>query len=180
MNIIEDILSKITPEELDQSLMDRINRIKSLTLEYQLGTFVGENIINRYLPTLSTHPIHSNNCIQVSDEDFDEHERLEKKWMDRVCWGNFPDMNEENKEHALWDELSKYNKYLDKKYLPEVLLCTFDPIYVENIDGFKQGIADALWNSDICVYSTNLEDIKIYYDEDFYLTYIELKRYDED
>lgn len=180
MKAINEKLSYITPEEIEEQRMGRLNRIKSLTLEYQLGYFVGDYIVDHYLPTLSTDPIRSKNCIEVSDEDFMENERLSTTWSNRYEWGKFPDIKQENNVNSLWEAYRAHSEKLSKKYLPEVLKCTFNPINVENLDEFKKGIADALWDSDICAYSTDLNDIKIYHDDEYYLTYIELKRYDED
>jgi hypothetical protein len=51
--VFDDIFKRLTPEEMEKIKQERISYVKSLTSEFQLGLYVGEHIVNRFLPTLS-------------------------------------------------------------------------------------------------------------------------------
>jgi len=68
---ISEMLSNITPEMKEKWKQERVESKKKLTLEYQLGYYVGLEIVHRYLPTLSTDMLQSRTVIEVSEEDWD-------------------------------------------------------------------------------------------------------------
>jgi hypothetical protein len=63
----KSLFDDITPEWLEEQKIERIERKKELTAEYQLGYYVGREIINRFLPTLSTDMLLSRVVIQVTE-----------------------------------------------------------------------------------------------------------------
>jgi len=127
--------------------------MKKYSLESQLGFYVGEYIYQHFLPTLSTDKLKSRKVVQVSEEDAVENARLETVWA--AC------MKSNDSETEEWKAYYNHNKMLELKYLPHVLKCHIPQIYVENIEEFKKGLIDSLWNSDLCVYSLKPENIKI-------------------
>lgn len=161
--IFEDILNSITPEMEEKWKQERIEEKKSLTLEFQLGYFVGELISINQLPTLSTDHLQSRYVIEVSDEDTKENKRLEDEWF----------FSNEDEKDGKWDLYHQHNKMLEKKYLPNPYSCHFTTLNVENIEEFKKGLINSLWNCDMCSYSLKPEDIKIYDDDDVRFTIIE-------
>ena len=71
--------------ELDEGLKQkRIDRIKSMSLEYQLGFYVGEEIARNWLPTLAVDSIHSSKVISVTLEEHQKHLELQEKWYQLV------------------------------------------------------------------------------------------------
>lgn len=129
-----------------------------LTLDYQLGFYVGEYIYDRILPTLSTDELKTRKVINVSEEDTIENKRLHKEWIEKVVYGG----NKINvSENIFWKAYFEHNNMLEKKYLPHTLECHVPTLYFDNIDEFKNGLIESLWNSDLCAYSLKPENIKI-------------------
>jgi hypothetical protein len=169
---IQKFFNELTPSKLEEMKRERIKKNKSQTLERQLGFYVGQDIVNSYLPTISTDAIHSRRCIEVSEEDTIENQRLSDVWYSTTKYGgNFDGENDGDKEK--WEAYRSHSKMLELKYLPHTLTCHLMPLHVENIDEFKKGLIDSLWNCDMCSYSIKPENIKIYDDDDAYFTIIE-------
>jgi hypothetical protein len=166
--IFNDLLESITPEMEKNWKQQRIERKNNLTSEYQLGYYVGEYIVIRFLPTLSTDMIQSRRVITVSDEDSEENKRLDSEWF------NSNRANEEGSKDK-WDLFYQHNKMLEKKYLPNPLICHLGTLNILNMDEFKKGLSYSLWDCDICSYNIEPENIKIYDDEDVRFTIVELK-----
>ena len=72
-------------------------------LSTQLGYYIGEYIVHRFLPTLSCDTLHSRNLIMVTGEEEDEHERLKKEWFSKTHAGGSKADYEESKEE--WKQL---------------------------------------------------------------------------
>jgi hypothetical protein len=170
--IFSDLISSITEEDRQRWRNKRLEIKKELTATYQLGYYVGAEIYNRYLPTLSSDMLHSRIVIQISEEDSEENKRLEEEWSATTQYGNAPD-TEKNKEH--WALYHAHNKMLDGKYLPNPLVCHLAVLNVEDWEEFKSGLIHYLWDCDLCSYSLKPEDIEIYDDEDVYSTLIKFK-----
>lgn len=123
------------------------------TRDYYLGILVGKYIISNDLPTLSTDMLKTHRVIQVPEEETKEHERLYSEW---VCGEKDEDgVNEHWKPHL------EYMYYLGEKYLPKELVSRvpkFGLEFVESMDELKEGIRDALWNSDVCWYNIDSND----------------------
>jgi hypothetical protein len=116
-----------------------------LDLNYQLGTLAGSIIYEKYLPTLSTDMMQSNVVIQVTDEAYlSEHNRF-NHLFDSVL-GN---EDEFKKIHKEWLE---FYKPMSRKYLPETIKCKIEKIKPTNIEQFKKGLNDYLWNTDLSHY----------------------------
>ncbi len=166
--IFNDLLESITPEMEKNWKQQRIERKNNLTSEYQLGYYVGEYIVSRFLPTLSTDMIKSRRVITVSEEDTEENKRLDSEWV------NTKRPNEEGSKDK-WDLFYQHNKMLEKKYLPNPLICHLGTLNILNMDEFKKGLSYSLWDCDICSYNIEPENIKIYDDEEVRFTIVELK-----
>ena len=132
------------------------------TLQYYVGKLVGEIIVSDHLPTLSTDMIKSMRVIEVSEEDTKEHDRLSDLWRDSE-----KDSDDRN-EH--WDVHLKNMYMLSEKYLPHVLkmrIPKFGIHLITDMEEFKTGISDVLWNSDLCSYHIEHDKIEIKETEGF-------------
>jgi hypothetical protein len=141
-------------------------------LNKQLGYYVGEYIVDHYLPTLNTDLLKTRNIINVSDEEFKEYEKLEDNWKRKLkIYDGDGDSNKE------FEESKKYRNILANKYLPKILKCNVPKVAPTDIEQFKKGIVSALWNSDLSWYSCKTEniEIKIYNDDYVWCSEIRLK-----
>ena len=145
-----------------EELMDkRIGDIKSTkserppkSLDYQLGFIIGDQIVDRYLITLSNER-GTRNVIEISSEEQAEYERLHDAWS---CNYNSDIITSAEKE---WKAYRDYAHFLQKKYLPAKLECHVSRIEsVNDIEELKKGIRNSLWNSDVCCYDTTVIDIE--------------------
>lgn len=129
------------------------------SLSNQLGYYVGEYIVHRYLPTLSCDMGQTRTIIEVSIDDESEHNRLEDNWHKKV-WANNRDTNAAKEE---WEEYQAFRKVLIEKYLPEKLECPLPVLLLDEMDIqlFKEGLGVSLWDCDMSYYSCNPEDIEI-------------------
>lgn len=146
-----------------------------LSSDFQLGYNTGDYIIKNYLPTLSTDMIKSNRIINVSEEDILENKRLDNEWYKTTKHGGNWDGINENGDIEKWNLLYQHNKMLEKKYLPNPLICDVGILNIQNINEFKRGLNISLWDCDICSYSIKPENIKIYNNKNSNSTIIELK-----
>ena len=122
--------------------MRRVPNIKDLN--YQLGQYVGEHITRKYLPTLSTDALKTYNEIQVSEEDAERH-----RIVDEALWKTDPRSTNRQEKFEVYKAL---NNELAKKYLPEKLDCLVPKIYPTDMDTFKEGLKDQLWDTDLSHY----------------------------
>jgi len=172
--LVEDVKSSMkrifdeisTPEYKQKQIKEHQKYLDEVSMDFQLGYFVGENIVNNYLPTLSTDMIHSRKVIQVNEEDTIEIERLNKE-----SWIN----NDELIDKEKWKLYLNYKKMLEKKYLPQTLECVFSLIRIDDIKKFKEGLKSSLWNCDMCSYNVEEENIEIYNDLEIGYTHIKFK-----
>jgi hypothetical protein len=171
--IFEDFLKSITPEMEEKWKQERIEKRKNLTVNYQLGYYVGLNIVNHYLPTLSTDPLQTHKVIEVSEEDTLENERLNSEWYITTRHGGEWNGEDENGDKEKWESYHQHNKMLEKKYLPNPLKCIMGLMNIQNMDEFKKGLRLALWDCDMCSYNIEPENIKICDDEEVRYTIIE-------
>ena len=159
-------LRKIYDDMEDRILKAKNNKPKrkKQSLNYQLGCFVGDEIVSRYLFTLSTDPLQSLHVIEVSKEDAFENNRLNKEWFDA------PENSKERNEK--WELYRKHNHYLEGKYLPSKIECHFRKLDVTNMEEFRKGISHALWDCDMCNYGVT--NFTISEEDDMYFTKITL------
>jgi hypothetical protein len=174
---LQRLINETTDEDRQRWKDERVERKKNTTLTYQLGHYVGAEIFNCYLPTLSSDMLHSRKVIEISEEDSKENKRLESEWYSTTKYGSNRDL-EKCKEN--WDLYYAHNKMLEKKYLPDPLECHLDILNVEDWEEFKKGLIDYLWNCDMCSYSLKPEDIEITETEDVYFTIIKFKLCQQD
>ena len=141
------------------------------TLEYKMGVMVGQHILSNFLPSLNIEGAKYNNGVDVSKEDSDKLDILTRKWF------NIKDKNSDEYKSAWKDRLDFYHELL-VKYLPHKLRCTIpiDLTEIENIIDVKNGIKDCLWDSDICSYDIELDNIIIEPSEHQYCWYKSIVR----
>lgn len=113
-------------------------------LNYQLGIYVGEYITRRYLPTLSTDMLKTHTEIQVSQEDAEKHEQISNALKD--AW------DKKQPSEEAFSVYKSFNNELARKYLSEKLQCLVPKIYPTDMDKFKQGLKDQLWDTDLSHY----------------------------
>lgn len=116
------------------------------TLNYQLGEFVGEYIVNTELPIVNTYDFKiyegtSNVVGELDDEDKQKYTELDNK-----CFVNGKIDSDRHAEYV------RFLHSLDKKYLPKTKTVYWYPILITNETAFIDGINSALWNSDISSY----------------------------
>ncbi len=122
--------------------------MKKVSLNYQLGTYVGEYIIACHLPTLSTDMLLTRTIIEVSPEETAEWIELEKP---QQIYISSKDPDREAKEEARtrrFYENRKWYHVLEEKYLPETLKIMVPKVMPTNMEQFAKGIKDALWDCD--------------------------------
>jgi hypothetical protein len=156
-----------TPEYKQKQIKKNEEYLNKLTLDRQLGYYVGEHIVSRYLPTLSTDLLQSRRVIQVNDEDTAENKRLDKEWFNS-CTHKSGDSGDNEK----WNLYLQHNKMLEKKYLPNPLECHLGLIKFNDENEFKEGLKLSLWDCDMCSYDIEKENIKIEYDMEMGFTVI--------
>ena len=113
-------------------------------LNYQLGMYVGEHITFKYLPTLSTDALKTYTEIQVSEEDAERH-----RIVDEALWKTDPRSTNRQEKFEIYKAL---NNELAKKYLSEKLDCLVPKVYPTDMDIFKEGLKDQLWDTDLSHY----------------------------
>ena len=116
-------------------------------LNYQLGMYVGEHITFKYLPTLSTDSLKTHTEIQVSREDYERHKIVEEAL--HSTWKINRGSENSRKEFKVYKAL---NNELARKYLSEKLDCLVPKVYPTDMDKFKQGLMDQLWDTDLSHY----------------------------
>jgi hypothetical protein len=117
---------------------------------YYIGQLVGEIILIKYLPTLETDMIHTNKRVRITDvAELSENLRL-NKLMDDILETRDKDYEKKYGEfHTNW---LAHTNMLAKKYLPEKLECRVTQFEVTDVDSFKQGLDDYLWDCDVSWY----------------------------
>jgi hypothetical protein len=117
---------------------------------YYIGQLVGQIIHIKYLPTLETDMIHTNNRVRITDEtELSENLRLNKLMDDILETRGITYMQEYGIAHANW---LAHTNILAKKYLPEKLECRVTQFEVTDVDSFKEGLDDYLWDCDVSWY----------------------------
>lgn len=175
-DFLDDILKNINSEEYQEKAKKRLEDYKKkLTPSYQLGYYVGEDIVLMDLPTLSTDMLLSRKVIKVSDEDTEVNKQLDEEWR-KSYRGAEKDPSLKDLSDEKWGLLRENRRYLDMKYLPETLKCIKRTLNLSvlNLEEFKQGLQISLYDCDMCSYSLKDEDIT--FSEDDYFTIITLIR----
>ena len=97
----------------------------------------------------------SKHVINVSDDELEEAERLNKSAMDSIGFRKEEISNQNVPASLIDSEFLKWLRYVNslaEVYLPEKLTCRFERIEVKNIKKFKEGLTDYLWNTDLSWY----------------------------
>jgi hypothetical protein len=149
-----------------------------LSLAFQLGFNVGEQIVDIHLPTLSCDMLQTRKVISVSSEEELECKRLNDVWFAKRMEFRGNDNEASKATEKEWKEVRAYHEMLEEKYIPETIECRFNVLNVteENMDEFKKGISVSLWDCDCSHYSTKEENIDVKVDDDAWFTVITLKR----
>lgn len=174
-SIMRDIFDRLTPERIEDIRKNRESQIKKLTAEFQFGYFVGEYIVNKYLPSLSIDTPKTNNLISVTPEEQIKFKEIESAWWEATNAKRDPKTGGYENSEKEWNELMAFRREMEVKYLPHELKCFFSPLNITNEKEFKQGLIFSLWDCDICHYSIEPEEITIEHDSDFFFTHIIFK-----
>lgn len=168
----------LTPEEINEIRTKRLEARAKLSLAFQLGYYVGEKIVDQFLPTLSVDMIESRKVISVSSEEQRECRRLNDIWFNKISSLKGTDKENQDATKEEWLASRTYHEMLEEKYLPKTLERHFTLLNVSenDMEAFKKGIGSSLWDSDLSHYSTKEEDISVVPDDDGFLTVITLKR----
>lgn len=167
---------KFTKEQKEAFKNRRLKERSSLSLAYQLGIYVGEQIVYKYLPTISVDLAQTKTNISVTCAEGDKYRNLNDAWFN-FSMKNRTDENDRNGE--AWINMQDYYETLLDKYLPDTVECLFHLLNIteEHMLDFKKGIGHCLWDSDCSHYSTNLENIDVKADTDGFFTVITLTRH---
>lgn len=124
-------------------------------LSYQLGYYVGEYIVYRYLPTISCEDM-GLRPIQVTDEEKKEYDKLSDVWFHKRY------SDKKTKGEIEWQDYQKYRRKLIEKYIPEKLDCHLPLLDIDNLEmeSFKDGVGTALWQSDMSYYKCEASNIE--------------------
>jgi len=131
------------------------------SLSTQLGYYIGEYIVGRFLPTLSCDMIQSFHVLKITDEEQTEYDRLDELWYNKRFIKPINEGDEHSKEE--WENLKSFRKKLKEKYLPEILECYLPILEKDNIDIdlFKKAVGVALWDCDFSYYRCEPDNIEI-------------------
>lgn len=167
-------LPKFTKEQKEEFKNRRLKERSSLSLAYQLGIYVGEQIVHRYLPTISVDSIQTKTNISVTCAEGDEYRRLDDIWFKAAMENRGSDKNT-----VEWKNMRDYHDILLDKYLTDTIDCSFHLLNIteEYMLDFKKGVGDCLWSSDCSHYSADPEHIAVKADADGYFTVITLTRH---
>jgi hypothetical protein len=149
-----------TPEYKQKQIEENQKYLDEVTVDYHYGYFVGEHIVNRYLPTLSTDMLQSRNVIKVSEEDIVENVRLNDEWFKTTRHNDDWDGENDGNKNK-WELYFQHNKMLEQKYLPKKLDCHLRLLKINDEKEFKEGLRSSLWDCDMCSYNIDVENIKI-------------------
>ena len=152
--------------------------MENKSLEYQLGVFIGEFIIGNYLPTLNIDSLLTHTVINVTEDEKNKYDELNDLWFKSV-------RGDKDISNTNWNNMRRFQLEMENKYLPPVIECYVPGFDVQDYVTLKEGIRESLWDSDLCHYSIDVDNIDINeYDEKINYHYpmrrlIKLMRKDE-
>ena len=116
--------------------------------DYILGCEIGEYIVERELPTLSTDMLQSNVVIEVSEE-------LSRQWKDKVEKLHKISYRDLEGDHykQFYKNLAWYKKNIENLYLEDEIKVEVPPTNPSNLEEFIKGVEGALWGCDLSHYS---------------------------
>lgn len=167
-----------TAEERAAFRQEMLDERASLTVAYQLGWYVGEQIVDKFLPTLNVDMCTTRRVTAVTPEEETECKRLDELWFSKRMASENRGKTDNSECEDEWKALRAYHEMLEAKYLPSTLECNFQLLNItpENMKEFKDGLSNSLWDCDRSHYSTNVDDIIVQADADGWYTSIILKR----
>ncbi len=122
-------------------------------LNFSLGISVGDNIVNNFLPTLSTDMLHSKSIIEVSPEESEIWKKMHDEWFELAMKDRQDKKSGDDKESTrVFYENRKWYVKIEEKYLPETIEVRITKIKPTNIKEFQRGIEEALWDCDFSHY----------------------------
>lgn len=170
---------RFSAEERAEFKKKRMEENSKLSLAFQLGYFVGEQIVDKFLPTLSCDMLQTRKVISVTCGEGDECRRLNDVWFAKRMEFRGDEDKATKATEEEWKALRAYHEMLEDKYLKDTIECHFRILNVneEDMNEFKSGIGNSLWDCDCSHYSTKSEDIDVKMDDDDgWFTNIILKR----
>jgi len=114
---------------------------------YELGQLAGEIIEMKYLPTLETDMLKTFNVVKVDDDELIENKRLNDILDDSYSFNG--GSGDSATAHKDWID---HVYILAEKHLPEKLECKINKVNPKNMDSFKDGLKNYLWNTDLSWY----------------------------
>jgi hypothetical protein len=123
----------------DHAVIELKNVFDITELNYQLGLYVGEHIVMKYLPSLSTDSLKGNIVIDVTPEEAAEHERLHQEWYSHYMAYDYKQR---------FKLLRDYADSLAVKYLKPELKVMVPKVYPRNMDNFRKGVYQSIWDCD--------------------------------
>jgi len=137
----------------------------SKDINFQLGEYVGEYIVDRFLPSLSIDK-DTRTVFQCTIGEADEYNRLDEIWFKAY---RIDKLNSEKE----WNAVTEYRRALELRYLPHTLRCHLSRVTPTDMDSFLDGIIDSLWHSDVCTYLLDKDSIE--FTQEKYNTIIKFK-----
>ena len=114
---------------------------------YEMGRLSGEIIELKYLPTLETDMIKTNNVVKVDDDELIENNRLNDILDNSYTFNG--GSGDSKAAHKNW---INHVYVLAEKHLPEKLECKINKVKPSDMDSFKKGLKNYLWNTDLSWY----------------------------
>ena len=137
-----------TPEYKEKNRIENQKKFERLSLDYQLGYYIGLYILMNRMPSLPINIFaYKNSHVKISIDEKLEYEKLEQEY----------EKSEEDEKKL--EALNNYELILEKKYLPNPYVCKLDLIKFENEIEFRRGLSVGLYNQEVQYY--NIEEIEI-------------------
>lgn len=119
--------------------------MKKKELNREIGYLVGQIIVDKYLPTLSTDMLQTSLVIPVSKELTKEWEDRNEKWRNNGYGGDSSQIFDDN---LRWYQFTVEDKYLERELKITDIFFNFS-----NKEEVMKGIQSSLWDSDLSHYS---------------------------
>jgi hypothetical protein len=123
-------------------------------LNQQIGEFVGESLVRRYVPCLSIDQLQTNTVVKV---DYDD--ELVYRQYEKEMWVNG------KLDSDKFKRCRNFNKVLEKRYLPAAIKCYLPPYHITDVEYFMKGVYFGIWDSDISPYNVDVNELPIVEDK---------------
>lgn len=153
-----------TPEYKEKNRIENQRKYEGLTMDYQLGYYIGLYILMNRMPSLPVNIFaYKNSHVKISEDEKLKYEKLEF------------DYEKSDEDENKLEELYNFELILEKKYLPNPYICKLDLIKFENETEFRRGLNVGLYNPEVQYY--NIEEIEITHNFDFSNTILTFKAF---